>query len=198
VLVVVRPAVVETADHVLGNLFQRLYHGVERVRRLDATLAQEFSASVSGIEENLQLLLDYIAPFPPATTRVPVVEVIESMIKNLAPGSEGALVVLRATLDEVHVGVDPGRVSRAFSLLSQQLQLEQDGEGCTRISAVRADRTVVVTLRFPAARVATRTSTGELRWAVAEKLLELHGGALGKIQTETGEIEWQISLPINA
>lgn len=194
-LVVVRPEVVETADHVLGNLFQRLYHGVERVRRIDAALAQEFSATVLGIEENLQLLLDYIAPFPPATSRIPAIEVVESIVRNLAPESEGALVALGAPLDGVSVSVDPGRASRAFSLLTQQLQQESQIDGCTRVAAARADRLLVVTLRFPAGRVIARSSAGELRWAVAEKLLELHGGALNTTEQDSGEIEWRISLP---
>lgn len=195
VLVVVRPEVVEIADHVLGNLFQRLYHGVERVRRLDGGVAAELSTSVSELEEILQLILDYVAPFPPATSRIPAIEVVESMVKNLAPGSEAVLMALGATIDGVMVAVDPGRASRAFALLSQQLDFEHEREVCTRVSVSRANRGIVVHLRFPVGRVATRSSTVELRWAVAEKLIELHGGTLAKSHMDSGEVEWAISLP---
>lgn len=194
VLVVVRPDVVETADHVLGNLFQRLYHGIERVGRIDDRLASDLSVSLREVEDSLQLLLDYIAPFAPVTARMPAADVLESLVRNIAPGTEATLIALRAPIEGVVVAVDPSRAARTIDLL--RLQLNDECPSAARVRANHVNRQLVVHIAFPPGRLRGRTSVGELRWAVAEKLVEIHGGALRKIEPNaSGEIEWTLCLP---
>lgn len=191
-LVVVSPEVVETADHVLGNLFQRLYHGIERVRRVDTDVAATLAEATSQVEEALQLVLDYITAGEPRTTRIPAPEWVESVVRNLAPSAVPMLVALVAPLDGASVVCDLARISRATELL--RVQLTESLEG-VRVTTATRDRMVHVSLRFPPGGERPHSSLGELRWSVAQRLVEMHGGALARQPGAAGECEWTISLP---
>ena len=61
-IVVIRPQVVENVGHVLGNMFQRIYHLVERTREGDVAMAADLDGSIRRLEAFLQLLMDYVSP----------------------------------------------------------------------------------------------------------------------------------------
>jgi len=194
-LVVIQPRVIENADHVFGNLFQRLYYGVSQVGDRDPVLGAELSDSARQVEAALQLLLDYIAPFPPALERFAVTELASSLAQRVESAVACAVVPPDAGDGEpAHVLADPGRLARAFDLMASCLR----GDGGLPSAAIVSEaETAVVTLclRLPAAALAVRTSVGDLRWAVAQKLVEIHGGALAQSEEPAGEVTWKVSLP---
>lgn len=198
-LVVVEPRVVENADHVFGNLFQRLYHGVSRVEDHAPALAGELADSAREVEGALQLLLDYIAPFPPLLERFAAADLARSLAQRVEAGA-GLRVALEVPADAAtapQVRVDPSRLGRAFDLMVARLAPAGPHGGGLRaaVGVALEPATAVVWLRLPAQAVAPRTSIGELRWAVAAKLVEIHGGSLEARDSGTGEALWTVVLP---
>lgn len=192
-LVIVRPRVVENADHVLGNLFQRLYHGVERARALDGALADDLAASMHEVEDCLQLLLDYVAPFAPALEAVPVPEILASLRQRV--GERLGCDVVSDAGPEGTVMVDPGRLGRAFAQMVLRLVPASASSTPARLTATVQGESVVLTVHLPEVTLAPRTSMNELRWAVADKLIEIHAGALDERAAAGGEVQWNVSLP---
>jgi hypothetical protein len=54
----------------------------------------------------------------------------------------------------------------------------------------------VLTLVIPAPCVAARSSESDMQWSVAEKLLEINGGSLQQQLRASGEVSWEIALPL--
>lgn len=196
-LVVVRTGVVENADHVFGNLFQRLYAGVGRLQALEPVEGELLASSVRELEEALQLVLDYVAPFPPVFERFSVGEVAESLAQRLK-GIAGLPV---AMMVEVAAGsgvlADPSRLGRAFDLLAMRFGECAAGQAAEVSFEIGRDA-ILARLQCPPPAGATRSSIGDLRWAVAEKLIELHGGSLEMMERDGGGLLWTISLPHEA
>lgn len=196
-LVVVRPQVVETAGHVLGNLFQRLYHSIDQVRSGDGGLGEDLTATSRQLEECLQLLIDYVAPLPPALQKVPARDIVQSLTRHLEDAL-GCPVQLNERLDaRIELLVDVARLSRAFDLLAGRAEgLSPDKVVGAAINAVAASGGLAVTASVQARAKVVRSSLSELRWAVLEKLFEIHGGSVGEEPDASGEIRWNILLPL--
>lgn len=197
-LVVIEPRVVENADHVFGNLFQRLYYGASQVGDYAPLLAEELTDSARQVEAALQLLLDYIAPFPPLLERFAVADLARSLAQRIEGlGSLRVSLVLGNDTGSPQVRVDPSRLGRAFDLMLLRLGGPERSAPARRVT-VGVDVgpvNAVVWLRLPDRTVEPRTSIGELRWAVAAKLVEIHGGSLEEAGLREGEVVWKVSLP---
>jgi hypothetical protein len=196
-LVVVRPEVVETAGHVLGNLFQRLYHSIDQVRGGDSALAQDLAATSGQLEECLQLLIDYVAPLPPALQKVPARDIVQSLARHF----EDALhctVQLDERLDSrIDLLVDVARLSRAFDLLVGRAEGVAPGNVVGAVvDAVTASGTLTVRASLQSHGRLARSSLSDLRWAVVEKLFEIHGGSVREEPGASGDIRWTILLPL--
>jgi len=193
-LVVVRAAVVENADHVFGNLFQRIYASVGRVQELDPQEGLLLQASVREVEEALQLVLDYVAPLPPAFERFNLGEIVQSLTQRL----EATAGLSFSARDELPVATvvfaDPGRLGRAFDLMVQRCAFEARGTQGT-IAVEIGSESASIQLCLPAAAVGVGSSIDDLRWAVAEKMLEVNGGALEQTSDARGDVSWKITLP---
>jgi hypothetical protein len=197
-LVVIQARVVENADHVFGNLFQRLYYGASQVGDYSPLLAEELTDSARQVEGALQLLLDYIAPFPPLLERFAVADLARSLAQRVEGlGSLRVSLALGDASGSPQVRVDPSRLGRAFDLMLTRLGGQERGAAAKR-ATVGIDvgpANAVVWLRLPDRTVEARTSIGELRWAVAAKLVEIHGGSLEEAGLREGEVLWKVSLP---
>lgn len=196
-LVVVLPEVLETAGHVLGNLFQRIYHSIEQVRDSGSALADDLTATSRQLEECLQLLIDYVAPLPPALQKVPAGDIVQSLARHL----EDTLtrpVNLSGRLDPgIEVMVDVARVSRAFDLLAGRAKRAAPGStAAAGLAAVEVAGTLSLSVSLQAHSLLAQDSLSELRWAVVEKLFEIHGGSIREEPGESGDIKWNILLPL--
>ena len=195
-IVLVRPAVVEHVEHVFGNLFQRIYHLAEQARR-DAATAELLSGSIRQLEDFLQLVMDYFSPLPLTLQFVPAIEVAQSLAREISD-----VVGCPVRIDGRHCSgrllVDPGRLGRAFGLLTAQLGQAGDGQGPLEIStAVRpSPHWIVLSMRVPPQLLSRRSPATEMQWTVAEKVLESHGGALTQGSAVSGEVLWEIALPL--
>lgn len=196
-LVVVLPEVLETAGHVLGNLFQRLYHSIDSVQAEDAPLATELRATSCQLEECLQLLIDYVAPLPPELQAVPATDIAQSLVRHLEDTLARPVSVSRRLEAATDVMVDVARISRAFDLLAGRVQGATAGTiAAAHLSALATPGTLALSVSLRAQQPVARDSLSELRWAVVEKLFDIHGGSIREDAGDSGEIEWSILLPL--
>ena len=197
-IVVIRPQVVENIGHVLGNLFQRIYHLIDRSTEGDAGSATDLSGTVRRLEEFLQLVLDYVSPHPPSLQYVPATEVAQSLARQLSDRIGCAVRVDAKVAADGRVLIDPGRLSRGFGLLALQLESVPANGDAIELKAIArpAGRSMIVNVVVPGRFVSPWTSESEMQWSVAEKLLEMHGGALQRKSAPSGEVSWEISLPL--
>jgi hypothetical protein len=198
-IVLVRPAVVERLEHVFGNLFQRIYHLTEQVRERDEATAGLLSDNIRQLEDFLQLAMDYFSPLPLKLEFVPAIEVAQSLAREISD-AVGCPVKIDARQCSGRLLVDPGRLVRAFGLLTAQLGPAGDGQASLEIrTAVRPSaRSVVLSMSVPSDLLLRRAPAAEMQWTVAEKVLESHGGALTQGSAVAGEVLWEIVLPLQS
>lgn len=197
-MVVVRPQVVETVGHVLGNVFQRMYHLIEVCGNADAATAAALHSTTRTLEDFLQQVIDYFSPISLVLQHVPAAEVAQGLARQLSDAVGGAVKLDAKLPADRCVLVDPGRLARGFSLLASRLHNGADsarGIGA-RVVGEAHGCSVRLTVMLPAAVVAPQSSESEVRWAVAEKLLETHGGTLRQHAMRSGEVLWEIVLPL--
>jgi hypothetical protein len=196
-IVVVRPRVLETVGHVLGNMFQRIYHLIERAREADGATATQLEGSARRLEDFLQLVIDYVSPLSLSLQRVSGNEIAQSLAGQLSDATGCPVSVEAKLAGDDELLVDPGRLARCFRLLASQLQHDASfGSPITLRAVARpGGRFLVLSLAVPGLCAAPRTSESEMRWSVAEKLLEINGGSLQQKSAASGEVLWEISLP---
>ncbi len=198
-IVVVRPAVVEHIGHVFGNLFQRIYHLTEEMRACEAATAEMLAASIRQLEGFLQLVMDYFSPLPLALQQVPATEVAQSLAREISD-----TVGCPVTIDGRHLHgqllVDPGRLVRVFALLATQLRSNTAAQRRLALTTgvQPSNRSLVLGMCIPPDLLSDPSPATEMRWTVAEKVLESHGGALRQAAVPTGETSWEIVLPLQS
>lgn len=199
-MVVVRPEVLDTVGHVLGNVFQRLYHLVDRVAEADPLTAEELRGTTGRLEGFLQLLLDYVSPTVPSLQFVSFADVAQSLARRLSEAFGGRVRVHVNAPPGGEVLVDPSSLSRAFELLASLLQGRPVAESAQAISVnlQGGPRWLRMSVSLVEGMVATQGSDSEMRWAVAAKMIETQGGTLGQQNGPSGEPRWEITLPLQS
>lgn len=198
-IVLVRPAVVERVEHVFGNLFQRIYHLADQARQHDGAPVALLSASIRELEDFLQLVMDYFSPLPLRLQFVPAIEVAQSLAREISE-AVGCPVKIDGRHATGRLLVDPGRLVRAFALLARQLGQSGNGSFSLEIhTAVRSsNHSIVLTMGVPSHLISRGSASTEMQWTVAEKVFESHGGALTQCSTASGEVTWEIVLPLQS
>jgi hypothetical protein len=199
-IVVIRPQVVENVGHVLGNMFQRIYHLVERTRESDVVTAADLESSTRRLEGFLQLFMDYVSPLPLSLQYVSATDVAQSLARQLGDALSCAVKIDAKVPLDGRLLVDAGRLVRAFGLLRLQVRSEAGRSDAIQIKATArtGGRSLTLVAVLPGSYVSGRSSESEIQWSVAEKLLEIHGGALQQSSTASGEVLWQIMLPLQS
>jgi len=198
-IVLIRPRVVENVGHVLGNMFQRIYHLVERTREGDLGMGADLDSSIRRLEGFLQLLMDYVSPLSLSLEDVSAAEIAQSLARQVGDAIGRPVGIEGSVSADCRLLADAGRLARAFGLL--RLQLRSDGEGDAVVRMKETTRTSVpsLTLEVMISRrcVLERSSEAEIQWSVAEKLLEIHGGMLQQSVAVSGDVLWEIMLPLH-
>ncbi len=199
-IVVIRPRVVENVGHVLGNMFQRIYHLVERTHEGDAAMAVDLNSSIRRLEGFLQLLMDYVSPMSLSVQEVPLGDVVESVALQVGDAVGHPVAIEGGVPADGRVLADAGRLARAFGLLGLRLRRQSECEEAVRVKATaRTDaRLLALVIMIPRGCVLDGSSESEIQWAVAEKLLEIHGGVLQDRSTVSGDVLWEIMLPLQS
>lgn len=197
-IVIVRPQVVDNVGHVLGNLFQRIYHLIDQAREIDSVVAEQLDGSTRQLDDFLQLVMDYFSPLPLALEYVSGAEIAQSLGRQISDAI-GRSVRIEAKLPiEGRLLVDPGRLARSFGLLAMQLRQSPGNNDGAVLKAVAQSpgRWLMLSVQIASRFVSPRSSESEMRWAVAEKFLEMHGGSLEQKSTPAGDALWEIVLPL--
>jgi len=198
-LVVVRQQVVDNVGHVLGNLFQRIYHLLSQPRDPGAS-ADQLESTIRQLEHFLQLVLDYVSPISLTLDYVSAAEIAQSLARQVSDRI-GAHVRTGAELPmEGRLLIDPGRLARCFALLATRLvENGSNSKGIELQATIRpAAGVLLLWLDIPAGLVLPCSSVSEMHWAVAEKFLEMHGGSLQAKPGPSGDVRWEITIPLQS
>jgi len=183
---------------VLGNLFQRIYHLISQARPTDPAVAAQLEGSTHQLDDFLQLVMDYFSPLSVVLEYVPGAEIAQSVGRQISD-TIGCPVRIEAKLPiEGRLLVDPGRLTRGFGLLAMQLRESPGNHEGVVVQALAQPpgRWLMLSVQIPSRFVSARSSESEMRWVVAEKFLEIHGGTLQQKSAPSGEVLWEIVLPL--
>jgi hypothetical protein len=144
------------------------------------------------------LFIDYVSPLSLSLQYVPLADVVQSLSQQIGDAVGSPVKVETEGPRDGRLLVDAGRLARAFGLLRLQLRPEAGcGEAVqVKTTARPSARSLTLVVNIPSGCLLGRSSTSEIEWSVAEKLLEIHGGTLQQSPTVSGEVLWEIMLPL--
>jgi len=198
-LIVVRPQVVESVGHVLGNLFQRIYHLLDEVGAGAPTAATALADSTRRLEDFLQVVIDYFSPVSLGLQYLPAPEVAQGLAREISDALGCSVRIDARVPADARLLADPGRLSRCFALLVSLLSRDTVAlPPDLRLVGEAAARSLKLTVSLPTHVVPSRSTEAEVRWAVVEKLLEVHGGTVRETHAPSGGVLWEIVLPLQS
>jgi signal transduction histidine kinase len=207
----VQEKVLAEIAHELGNFFHKLYYWSDYLKEspprksADSTAAQMLERTIKNLEDFLRVSLDYFHPTQLSFMRMSGTDVVEGLLAQVRAHLNGTPL----TMGERHVArggdvmIDPSHLSQAFEIVLRHLTKQLGSESAVRFSVepgVRADRRgleLVFQLCEPnEASPLFRTSEAGVEWAVAQKVVALHGGELSEHAQGSGEKQLVIFLPL--
>ena len=195
--VVIAPDVVDSIGHVLGNLFQRLYHLVDLSRTDGAAAGDDLAVATRHLEGFLRTALDYLCPTTLTYQNMSVEDVVGGWAHQIGARTGGRVETEVGTRLPGVLRIDPAALRRSFALLAARLSPAAVAGAPVRLRAAAGPGNCAVAVRtlLPAGAVGGASSEREVEWALAEKLIELHGGTLRELCSEQGGTTWEIVLP---
>ena len=193
--VLVQEKVIAEIAHELGNFFHKLYYWSDYLKEkparksADSTAAQMLERTIRNLEDFLKVSLDYFHPTQLSFTRMGVSELLEGLLFQVRAQLNGTPLTLSDDdgwrREDAEVLIDPGHLSRAFEVAVRHLTKQVGPESSVTIGierSARRDRAgleVGFQLRQPnEASPLFRTAEAGIEWAVAQKVVALHGGEL--------------------
>ena len=211
-LVVVQERVLAEISHELGNFFHKLYYwsdfiksDSETAKKADSTAGHMLERTIANLEEFLKVALEYFHPITLNFTKVPVSELLDGFMVHLASHLNGNAVEVRR--DEIHspatILVDPTRISQAFRIALHHVHEDLKLGGALTVTLGTARRRdfdglemrLDVEPKVPASPLFRGAEAG-VEWAVAQKLIELHGGEIVERYETNGRKVVMIFLPL--
>jgi hypothetical protein len=191
----IQEKVLAEIGHELGNFFHKLYYWSDflqepaRKTAADSTAAQMLERTIRNLEQFLKVSLEYFHPIQLACTNMRAEELVEGLLFQLRSHSNGTPIDVDAGGDwrDAVVMVDPGRFSHAFEAIVRQLFGLAGPESSLKIGVARSSRRdglgleIQFQLQRPSdASALFQTAAAGVCWAVAEKVVALHGGELAE------------------
>lgn len=207
----VQEKVLSEIVHELGNFFHKLYYWADFLKQrpsrksADTTAAEMLERTIRNLEDFLKVSIAYFQPTQLSLMRMKAGEVAEGLLAQLRSQLNGTPVTVTGGGDwqTTPVLIDPGHLSRAFEVAVRHL-VAQLGPGSTLgvgiergIRGGRAGLEVGFQMRDPSeAQPLFRTSEAGVEWALAQKVLALHGGELTEDSTTPGRKSIVLFLPL--
>jgi len=175
----------DTVTRALEMLLDQLYYWARRAveQRREGGKREIADRMLTLATENLQrfvtTLLDCFRTIDLVPTPTPTSEVVAALVRRARDEMTAASVVVREDT-ETTVLVDPTQLARVWSAIVRRLAAGTGAFEVTAASAPRNDRRgVEILVRRNAPRsLAAPDLTTELEWALAQRIIELHGGEL--------------------
>ncbi len=199
--------------HELGNFFHKLYYWSDYLKEkparksADSTAAQMLERTIKNLEDFLKVSLDYFHPTQLSFTRMAVGELLEGLLFQVRAQLNGTPVAVPQgdawRREDGSVLVDPGHLSRAFEVAVRHLTKLVGPESNIVVGIERSTRRdcpgleVGFHLRQPnEASPLFRTAEAGIEWAVAQKVVALHGGELLEQNEGPEEKSLVVFLPL--
>jgi len=200
--------VVHDLSHELGNYFHKLYYWTDYIRSgandlgPDSSPVQALDETMHRLQEFLNLALGYFEPARLASVTMKVADVagaFESLLRGENP---------EATIEASGVGpiadvplhIDPTRLSAGLRIVARLLG---GGAGTTLHASYATPRCgkggvleIVLAASGASADAAARRAQRVVEWAVAARMIELHGGELVTNEERPGAARSVLTLPL--
>jgi signal transduction histidine kinase len=212
----VQEKVLAEIAHELGNFFHKLYYWSDFLKErptrkptsADSTAAQMLERTIKNLEDFLKLSLNYFHPTQLSFMRMGVAELLEGLLFQVRAHMNGAPITVTDDNEwraiEANLLVDPSHLSHAFEVVVRHLTGQVGPESRVRVGIARAMRRdtpgLEVGFRLQRPNEASplfRTAEAGVEWAVAQKVVALHGGELTERAQGNGEKSLVIFLPLS-
>jgi hypothetical protein len=196
-LVAVRPDVLDSAEHALGNLFQRVYHVTRLAREGLGAHADRLTEALESIEQIFELVFDYVSPVEIELRPVGAVKVLESLASQLR-NHRGAAGLSMGECPALRVVADPRVLGRSFLFLGRALgrDWERAAEVALDVAHDEEGERIQFTVRAEVGESGLAAADANLAFAVAGRLIDLQGGAL-QAAASAGALVCSITLPVS-
>ena len=183
--------VLADVQHELGNYFHKLYYWSDFLqergtkRSEDTTATQMLASTIRNLEGFLKLVLDYVHPLQLSFVRMNAAEVLAGIETQMRMQDDTIPIAVEGDVDGGVIAVDPARFSQVVALVARRLlelrtqcsRLEVRAE--CRLSAGRTEMNVRAALSPLGTGASLFRAVGaDLEWALAERIVALHGGEL--------------------
>lgn len=208
-LVRIDEAVVHDLSHELGNYFHKLFYWTDCIRTgvTDAEAGQSPTDALDDTLHRLQAFLNQaLVYFEPAVPNridmrgTDVAKAFEALLRTENPGAAVESVCAPAVADAA-LQVDTARLSTGFRTIAHLLSAgpgtEFRLEADVTASGTKNERLqIVVAATGGSAEAAARRAQRVVEWAVAARMLELHGGELETNEQRPGPVKCVLTLPL--
>ena len=192
-LVPIHEKVLAEIGHELGNFFHKLYYWSDFLQEkpgrtsAEATATQMLERTIHNLEDFLKASFEYFQPTQLACMRMGAGELVDAVLIQLRAQLNGTPVTIAADGEwrDGGVMVDPSRFSQAFGVAVRHLVDRLGADSALAIAVRRATRDghagLEVDFRLSRPNEASpllQTGAAGMAWAVAQKVVMLHGGEL--------------------
>src|SRR5262245_30758982 len=210
-MVLVHEKVLSEISHELGNFFHKLYYWSDDRKEqpagasTESTAAQMLERTIKNLEEFLKASLDYFHPTRLSLMRMAIPDIVGGLLSQVRAQMNGTPVTVsdRGAWDGNGVMVDPSHLSQALGVAVATLVKQVGPESSVHVEVDYSARVdgrwleVSFELRRPNdPSPLFRTSRAGVEWAVAQKVVALHGGELVERPGEDGTKNITILLPL--
>ncbi len=212
-MVLVHDKVLSDIRHELGNVFHKLYYWSEYLKDkpsdggTESSATQMLERTIKNLEDFLKVSLDYFHPTHLSLMRMAVPDVVGgllSVVRNHLNGTPMTVADAGGSDGEA-VMVDPSQLSHVLAVAAATLGKQAAPDSRLHVAVLRATRggerwlDVTFELHHPTdSSPLFRTSRASVEWAVAQKIVQLHGGALCDRPGADGTQTLSIVLPLSS
>jgi hypothetical protein len=193
--------------HELGNFFHKLYYWAEFLQEKRAEHASETTAvemltrTVSSLEEFLKGTLEYFRPLKLSPARMLLSDVVAGMVVQLRAQLHGWPVRVTDTgaRECEAVLIDPARLPAVFLAIGRRLtERAPAGSGVhVEVNTPPGGMEAVFRIEGSIGGPAFQSAASCLEWALAERIVALHGGSLRERDTAGGPQAVVLLLPVH-
>lgn len=200
-------------SHELGNFFHKLYYWTDYLQEKrppaseDTTATEMLGRTIRNLEGFLRVSLEYFRPLALSTIPMTVNDLVTGLLGQVRSELNGTpLIVADAgQWNGAMLLVDPGRLPGVFVMALRRLL--HGAETSNRVSlALHADRRggvegLEVRLSACVAHDGTPpalSTAADVEWALAERVVALHGGELVAVESTGEERLVVLFLPFHA
>jgi hypothetical protein len=194
-------------SHELGNYFHKLYYWAELLREQrpagsDGEPAELLERTIRDLETFLKTALEFFRPLSIAPLAMSIADVVASSRVLLARHAEPTPLAWdepRAPEAGV-VAIDPGRFSFVLEGLVRRLHAPDTTgyAGRAEVEQGEGGRRFVLTVHARGGtRAAMPSVAGAIEWAIIERIVELHGGAVA-LDVTPQQRSARVQLPVGA